>query len=116
MRRGRCLKSGARLSSMPSFFFTTASYTFRRLQHFFAAEYLKMAIGLMKIFNMQWTWSFLSGSRNVAIVLNTFRNFLPILGCSLIAKRVALQTGNEWSIGRLFSLLHLSFVIWNHEP
>src|SRR5260370_35641975 len=102
MRQGRCLKSGARLSSMPSFFFTTASYTFRRLQHFFAAEYLKMAIGLMKIFNMQWAWSFLSVSRNVAIVLNTFRNFFPLVRCSLRAKLVAVQTDTEWSIERLF--------------
>src|SRR6266849_3129767 len=84
MRWEKCLKLGARSSSMPSFFFTTTSYTFQLPQHFFDAEYLKRATGSMKRFNMRWTWSFLSVSRSVVIVLNIFPNFLPIYGCSSI--------------------------------
>jgi hypothetical protein len=94
---------------MLSFFFTITSCTFQQLQHSFDAEYLKRATGSTKSFNMRWIWSFLSVSRTVAIASNIFRDFLPILGCSLVAKRVALQTGNEWSIGRLFLPLRLSF-------
>src|SRR5205823_12665568 len=98
MRRGQYSKLGARLSSMPSFFFTTASYTFRQRRHFFVAEYLNQATGWTKSFNMRWTWSFSSGFRNVAIAFNIFRNSLHILGCSLTEKRVAPRIGNEQSI------------------
>src|SRR3981189_2447833 len=111
MRRGKCLRLGVRSSSMPSSFFTTAFSTFRLLRHSFDAEYLTRATGWMKSCNTRWILSFLYVSRDVVTVLDIFPNFLPTSGCSRIAKRVALQTGNEPSIGRLFLLLRLSVAV-----
>jgi hypothetical protein len=96
---------------MHSFSSTTAFYTFQPPQHFSGAEYLKRATGSMKGFNMQWTWSSSSVFRDVAIALSIFRNSLPILGCSLTAKRAGHLIVNEWSIGEWCLPPRLSFVV-----